>query len=156
MNAREAGDGVAGGFDDALPTGERWLNDKVEPVSVLYTRAFNTLVFIICGWSLLETPLEMGVFDSYARLIALLLSKALVVGTGIAAVAKIRVARVTFSLICSVSVLAVAPGLQMEFRQSFEIAIFSSIECLSKAACVITFCVVSLCEGQSRRQSHLR
>jgi hypothetical protein len=40
----------------------------------------------------------------------------------------------------------------MEFNHSFAIAVFSSIECFSKAACVIAFGVASSREKQSRRQ----
>jgi hypothetical protein len=114
-------------------------------------RVFKTLVLVVCAWSLMEAPLELGVSDAPAGLAALLVSKFVVVGSGVAAVAKARFARETFTFLCGASVLAIAPALPMEFNRSIAIAVFSSIECFSKAACVIAFGVASSRIRQSRR-----
>jgi hypothetical protein len=74
------------------------------------------------------------------------------VGTGIAAVVKARFAREEFGFICGASVLAIAPGLPIEFMQSFAIAMISTVECFTKAACVFAFGVVSSRAKQSRQQ----
>jgi hypothetical protein len=76
----------------------------------------------------------------------------MVVGTGLAAFAKVRFARGAFTFLCGASVLAIAPALLMEFNQSFEIAMFSTVECFSKAACVMAFGVASSREKQSRQK----
>jgi hypothetical protein len=92
------------------------------------------------------------VSNAHAGMFALLLSKLVVLGTGLAAVAKVRFARGTFAFLCGASVLAIAPALMMEFDQSYSIAMFSTVECFSKAACVMAFSVASSREKKSREQ----
>lgn len=151
MNARETADSVTRVHGDVPPSGPRWIQTDTGRVNALSERVFKTLVLVVCGWSLIEAPLELGVSDAHAGLLALLGSRLVVVGTGLAAVAKARFARETFAFICGASVLAIAPALPMEFNQSFAIAIFSSVECFSKAACVMAFGVASSREKQSRQ-----
>jgi hypothetical protein len=154
VNARETADPVISLHGDALPSKPRWIQSDADAdtVNARSERIFKTLVLVVCGWSLIEAPLELGVSDVHAGLVALLLSKLVVLGTGLAAVAKARFARETFAFLCGASVLAIAPALPMEFNHSFAIAIFSSIECFSKAACVIALGVASSRAKQSRRQ----
>lgn len=151
MNAKETADSVTSPHGDALPSKPRWIQTDADTVNALSERVFKTLVLVVCGWSLIEAPLELGVSDAHAVLLALLLSKLVVVGTGLAAVAKARFARETFAFLCGASVLAIAPALPTEFNQSFAIAIFSSVECFSKATCVMAFGVASSREKQSRQ-----
>ncbi|MFB9128684.1 hypothetical protein E2553_05470 [Paraburkholderia dipogonis] len=152
MNAREAANPVISLHGDALPSAPREMHTEATTVNALSERVLKTLVLVVCGWSLIEAPLELGGTDIRAGLLALLVSKLVVVGTGLAAVAKARFARGIFAFLCGASVLAIAPALPMEFIHSFPIAIFSSIECFSKAACVIAFAVASSREKQSRGQ----
>ncbi|SOE75054.1 hypothetical protein SAMN05446635_5698 [Burkholderia sp. OK233] len=152
MNAREMADPVTSLHDVALSSEPHLLQTDAHTVNALSERVLKTLVLAVCGWSLIEAPLELGVSDAYAGVLALLLSKLVVVGTGLAAVAKARFARETFAFICGASVLAIAPGLPMEFKQSFAIAMISTVECFTKAACVLAFGVVSSRAKQSRRQ----
>ena len=152
MNVREMADSVTSPHGDALLSAPRWTKTDANPVNALSERVFKVLVLVVCGWSLAEAPLELSVSDVRAGLLALLLSKLVVVGTGLAAFAKARFARKTFAFICGASILAIAPALPMEFNQSFAIAVFSTIECLSKAACVIAFGVASSREKQSRQR----
>jgi hypothetical protein len=152
VNARETADSVTRLDAGALPLKPSWTQTNADTVNTLSGRIFKTLVLVVCGWSLIEAPLELGVSDAHAGLLALFLSKLVVVGIGLAAVVRVRFAREMFAFICGASVLAIAPALPMEFNQSFAIAIFSSIECFSKAACVIAFGVASTREKQARRQ----
>jgi hypothetical protein len=152
VNARETADSVTSLHSDALPSEPRWIQTNADTVNALSERVFKTLILVVCGWSLIEAPLELSVSDAHAGLLALLLSKLMVVGTGLAAVAKARFARETFAFICGASVLAIAPALPMEFKQSFATAMFSTVECFSKAACVIAFGVASARKKQSRKQ----
>jgi hypothetical protein len=156
VNARETVDAVASGYDDVLSSGLRRFQTDVGRVKLGSGRLFNMLVLAICGWSLLEVPLELGLSDSYTRLLALLVSKLVVLGTGFAAIARVRFTRGIFSFICGASVLAVTPGLPLEFNQCFVIAVVSSIECIGKAACVMVFCIASSRERQLREQSGLQ
>ncbi|MFM0085045.1 hypothetical protein P0D72_40270 [Paraburkholderia sediminicola] len=152
MNARETADSVTSVHGDVPLSEPRWIQTHADTVNALSERMFKTLILVVCGWSLIEAPLELGVSDAYAELLALLLSKLVVVGTGLAAVAKARLARGTFAFICGASVLAIAPALPMEFNQSFSIAMFSTVECFSKAACVMAFGFALSRVKQSRQQ----
>lgn len=151
MNARETADSVTSLHGDALRSEPRWIQTDADTVNACSERMFKTLVLVVCGWSLIEAPLELGVSDAHTVVLALLLSKLVVVGTGFAAVAKARFARETFAFICGASVLAIAPALPTEFNQSFAMAMFSTVECFSKAACVMAFGVASAREKQSRQ-----
>ena len=152
MNARELTDSVTSVHTDALLSEPRWIQTGTDTVNALSERMFKTLILVVCGWSLIEAPLELGGSDAHTVVLALLLSKLVVVGTGFAAVGKARFARATFAFICGASVLAIAPALPMEFKQSFATAMFSTVECFSKAACVIAFGVASARKKQSRKQ----
>jgi hypothetical protein len=152
VNAEETTDSVISLHGDAFPSEPRWIQSDADTVNPLSERVLKTLVLVVCGWSLIEAPLELRVSEAHAAVLALLLSKLVVVSTGLAAVAKVRFARNTFVFLCGVSVLAITPALRMEFDQSLAIAMFSTVECLSKAACVVAFGVASLQEKRSRRQ----
>ncbi|REG57671.1 hypothetical protein B0G80_0296 [Paraburkholderia sp. BL6669N2] len=152
MNARETADSGIGLHGDALQSTALQIHSDSATVNALSERVFKILVLVVCGWSLIEAPLELNGADAHAGLLALLLSKLLVVGTGLAAVAKARFARGTFAFLCGASVLAIAPALPMEFNHAFAIAIFSSIECFSKAACVLAFAVASSRDKLSRER----
>ena len=152
MNAREMADSVSGVYDDTLPPGPRRIRSNANIVNALAERSFRTLVPVVCVWALIETPLELDTSDARAAVLALFLSKLVVFGIGLAAIAKARFARGTFAFICGASVLAIAPSLPMEFNQSLAIGIISSVECFIKAACVIAFLITSSREKQSRRK----
>lgn len=152
MNATEKADSGIGLHGDALQSTALQIHSDSATVNALSERVFKILVLVVCGWSLIEAPLELNDADAHAGLLALLLSKLLVVGIGLAAVAKARLARETFAFLCGASVLAIAPAIPMEFNHSFAIAIFSSIECSSKAACVLAFAVASSRDKLSRER----
>lgn len=152
MNAREAANSVISLHGDTLPSAPCEIETDAATVNALSERVLKTLVLVVCGWSLIEAPLELGGADVHAGLLALLASKLVVLGTGLAAVTKARFARGIFAFLCGASVLAIAPALPMEFNHSFPIAVFSSIECFGKAACVMAFAVASSREKQSRGQ----
>ncbi len=143
MNAKETTYSVTSLHGDALPLRPRWIQGDAGTANALSERVFKTLVLLVCAWSLIEAPLELGQSDVHAGLPALLLSKLVVVGTGLAAVAKARFARETFAFLCGASVLAIAPALPTEFNQSFAIAIFSLVECFIKAICAVAFGIAS-------------
>ena len=151
MNARETAGSVTSLYDEALPS-PHFIQTDADMVTAHSERVLKALVLVVCAWSLIEAPLELDVSAPATGVLALLLSKLVVVGTGVAAIAKVRLARGTFAFICGASLLAVAPGLPMEFKQSFAIALFSTIECFSKAACVMAIGLVSSRGKRSRQQ----
>jgi len=152
VNAREMAEPVTRLHHDARSSEPSLIQTDADTVNALSERVLKTLVLVVCGWSLIEAPLELDVSDAYAGVFALVLSKLVLIGTGLAAVAKVRFAREVFAFICGASVLAIAPALPMEFKQSFATAMFSTVECFSKAACVIAFGVASARKKQSRKQ----
>lgn len=107
-------------------------------------RALKALIVCVCGWSLLEAPLEFEVSNTGAWLPALIVSKLIVVTAGCAAIIHVRFARSVFTLMCAASVLAIAPALPMEFKRSVVMGVVSMVECFSKAAYAAAFGVVSL------------
>jgi len=151
VNAREMADSLNGVYDDTLPSGPGRIRSNTNIVNALAERAFRTLVPVVCVWALIETPLELDTSDAPAAVAALFLSKLVVFGIGLAAIAKVRFARETFAFICGASVLAIAPSLPMEFNQSLAIGIISLVECFIKAACVMAFLITSS-RGKPSRQ----
>jgi hypothetical protein len=98
-------------------------------------------IFGVCGWSLIETPLEIGVLNSNTWILALAVSKLIVILTGAVAIARVRAARATFALICGAGVLVIAPALPLVYTRSVEIAVISTVECVLKAACLGALCL---------------
>jgi hypothetical protein len=94
----------------------------------------------VCGWSVIEIPLEIGAWNLNTSLLALGVSKFIVILTGTAAIARVRVARAIFALGCGVSVLAIVPALPFVYTQSVEIGAISTVECVLKAACLGALC----------------
>ncbi|RFU48835.1 hypothetical protein [Paraburkholderia sp. DHOC27] len=152
MNAREIADSMTALRIDALAAEPRWIHSDIPPSNALSERMFKILVVAVCGWSLLETPLELGGADAQVGLLALLVSKLVMLAAGLAAVANLRFARGTFAFICGASVLAIAPALPLEYKQSFAIATVSTVECLVKAACVVAYGFVSSRTRRSHQQ----
>jgi hypothetical protein len=52
--------------------------------------------------------------------------------------------RFASAFICGASVLAIAPALPLEYTRCFPIALFSTVECISKAACVASLAVAAM------------
>ncbi|MGF6289908.1 hypothetical protein [Paraburkholderia youngii] len=105
---------------------------------------FSASVIAVCIWAVIETPLELGGALDPTALLALVASKVLLGLSGTAAIANLRFARQFFTFICGVGVFALAPALPLEYTRYVAIAIFSTIECIAKAACVASFAIVSL------------
>ncbi|MGF6732900.1 hypothetical protein OKW50_005045 [Paraburkholderia youngii] len=105
---------------------------------------FSASVIAVCIWAVIETPLELGGAHDPTALLALVASKVLLGLIGTAAVANLRFARQFFTFICGVGVFALAPALPLEYTRYVAIAIFSTIECIAKAACVASFAIASL------------
>jgi hypothetical protein len=93
-------------------------------------------VVVVCGWALLETPLEIGESIDLTSLLAVVTSKVLICLMGAAAIANLRYARQVFSFICAASVFAIAPALPLEYMRWVPGALMSTIECIAKATCV--------------------
>ena len=154
--------------DTARPDGFR-LNDESGPLhrrprdrsSIrcdIRSHEFHTLFqrqchpFVQCGTVYLDLMASVRLARSPPGGRVVNAREIVLVGTGVAAVTKTRFARQTFAFICGASVLAIAPGLPMEFEQSFAIAMISTVECFTKAACVLAFGVLSSRAKQSRQQ----
>jgi len=107
-------------------------------------RIFKGSVILVCGWALIEAPLEISGSVSSTLLLAVMASKVLIGLIGTAAIINLRFARQVFMFICGASVLAIAPALPLEYTHSVSIALFSTVECLGKAVCVASFAIASL------------
>jgi hypothetical protein len=117
-------------------------------------RRFKTLVLVVCGWALIEAPMELGGSISSTALLAVVVSKVLIGLIGTAAFANLRFARQVFTFICGVSVFAIAPALPLEYTRSVAIALMSTVECVVKAVCVASFAIAPFVSvGASARRS---
>ncbi|NVH73234.1 hypothetical protein FSB08_11760 [Paraburkholderia sp. JPY432] len=117
-----------------------------EPVELAkkWDLLFSASVIAVCIWAVIETPLELGGALDPTGLLALVASKVLLGLIATAAIANLRFARQFFTFICGVSVFALAPALPLEYTRYVAIAIFSTIKCIAKAACVASFAIASL------------
>ncbi|CAB3809153.1 hypothetical protein LMG28614_06962 [Paraburkholderia ultramafica] len=109
-------------------------------------RTTTGLILLICWWSLVQLPLDVDVRESDMWMILIVAARLIVTVIGLAAVIDVRFAHASFSFLCSVSVLAIAPQLPLEFQRSLESALVLAIDCIGKAALILTICVQSLCE----------
>jgi hypothetical protein len=107
--------------------------------SPLAHRAMQIAIVLVCAWSIVETPWELSPADELARLIALMLSKCLLLGVGAAAFFGVRFARPFFAFLCAASVFALAASLPLEYAMARELFTLSLIECLCKLAVVVSF-----------------
>lgn len=152
MNNEEARDPTADTGKARLTTEwRRNVDDRMLPKAL--SRLMTKITVLgVCGWSLVEAALEIGLSDTPSSLLAIVVAKLIAIGGGLAAFADVRAARVIFAFLCSVSVLAIAPGLPTEYTQSTAIAMVSTIECVLKSAYVITFSIAS--SKKAPQQSH--
>jgi hypothetical protein len=121
-------------------------NEPVESTPK-WERLFKASVIMVCGWALVEAPLELsGPIDS-SLLLAVVATKVLICLIGMAAVANLHIARRIFTFICGASVFAIATALPLEYTRCVSIAIFSTVECIGKAACVALFAIASFTSG---------
>ncbi|MGU7775126.1 hypothetical protein ACV229_33755 [Burkholderia sp. MR1-5-21] len=119
-------------FSKPVPTDPVELAPKSE-------RLFKASVVVTCGWALIEAPLELGASINSTALLALMASKVLLCLIGAAAIADLRFARRVFTFICGASLFAIAPALPLEYTRCVALGLFSTVECLGKAACVASF-----------------
>ena len=144
MSKEDAAFPIADMVESDLPSERGWIEDHDNPVRITLDRITTMTIFCVCGWSLIETPLEIGVSSSNTGLLALAVSKFIVILIGISAIATVRGARAIFAFICGVSVLVIAPALPLVYTRSVEIAVISTVECVLKAACLGALCLSSL------------
>jgi hypothetical protein len=129
---------------------------RVQADAIGLARLFKTSVIVVCGWALIEAPLELIGSINSTSLLALVTSKMLMCVIGAAAIANLRFARQVFAFICGASVLAIAPALPLEYTRCIPIALFSTVECISKAACVASLAVAAMTrDGVGERLSVL-
>jgi hypothetical protein len=107
-------------------------------------RLFNACIAVVCGWILIEVPLEVGGSISPVCLLAVATSKVLICGIGWGAIVNLRYASEVFTFICAASVFAIAPALPLEYARCVPIALISTIECIAKAVCVVLFFMASV------------
>ncbi|WNC92267.1 hypothetical protein RI103_28770 [Paraburkholderia sp. FT54] len=136
MSKEEAVFPTADMVESEFPSERDWIEVHYNPTRITLDRITKITIIVVCGWSLVETPLEIGAFDSHTWVLALAVSKFIVILTGITAIARVRVARAIFAFGCGMSVLAIAPSLPFVYTESVEIAAISTVECLLKAACL--------------------
>ena len=122
----------------------RIFSQRVPADVIGLARPFKATVMVVCGWALIEAPLELVVSTNFTSLLAVATSKVLVRVIGAAAIVNLRFARHVFAFLCGASVLAIAPALPLEYTISTPIALFSTVECICKAACVTSFAVAAM------------
>jgi hypothetical protein len=130
-------------MESELSSERDWIKDHYNPSRITLDRITKMTTLGVCGWSLVETPFEIGSLNFNTWLLALVLSKIIVILIGAAAIAKVRVARAIFALGCGMSVLTIVPALPFVYTQSVEIAAISTVECVLKAACLGALCLSS-------------
>ncbi|TKC86292.1 hypothetical protein FAZ69_20785 [Trinickia terrae] len=97
----------------------------------------RALVVGVWVWSLVEIPWEVRGSESMAQTLALLFSKALLTVLVICALRGVRGARVLFTFVCAVSVIAIGLDLPVEFnvlRMGFYLSI---VDCAIKFAAAL-------------------
>jgi hypothetical protein len=122
----------------------KFFSKRISVDSIELARLFKASAVVVCGWALIETPLELGGSTDSTSLLAVVVSKVLICLIGAAAIANLRFARQVFAFICAASVFAIAPALPLEYMRCFPIALFSTVECIAKAACVASFAIATL------------
>ena len=120
------------------------VSKNADASALKWERLFKASVIVVCGWAVIEAPLELGEPITSTSLLAVVASKVLMGLIGAAAIVKLRFARHVFSFICAASVFAIAPALPLEYTHYVAIALFSTVECLAKAVCVASFAIASL------------
>jgi hypothetical protein len=144
---------IADMVESELPSEQDWIDDHDNQARITLDRITKMTIFGVCGWSLIEIPLEIGTLNLNSWLLALAVSKFIVILTGTAAIARVQVARAIFALGCGVSVLAIVPALPFVYTRSVEIAVISTVECVLKAACLGALCLSSFQKKLRKRQA---
>ncbi|MGF6806126.1 hypothetical protein OKW30_001252 [Paraburkholderia sp. Clong3] len=98
------------------------------------------LIIFVCWYSLIEVPSEFGMGNNDAMLPAAVVARLIVIVEGFAAVVDVRFARAIFVFLCGTSVIAIAPMLPLEFKESTLIVFISLVECVGKTAIVVCAC----------------
>jgi hypothetical protein len=121
-----------------------YLSQRVAADTADSTRLFKACIVVVCGWALIELPLDLSGSIDITSVLAVLVSKVLVCSIGAAALVNFRYASEVFSFVCASSVLAIVPALPLEYAHYMPIALVSTIECIAKAVCVVVFLIASL------------
>ncbi|MBP0595038.1 hypothetical protein J8I87_36345 [Paraburkholderia sp. LEh10] len=121
----------------------KFLSQSISVDGIESARLFKASVVVVCGWALIEAPLELGGSTNSTSLFAVVVSKVLICLIGAGAIANLRIACQVFAFVCGASVFAIAPALPLEYMRCFSIALFSTVECIAKAACVASFAIAS-------------
>ena len=86
--------------ESELPSERHRIEDHDNLARNTLDRITRMAIFGVCGWSLIETPLEIGVLNSNTWILALAVSKLIVILTGAVAIARVlnglRVSRLQF------------------------------------------------------------
>ncbi|MGV2293599.1 hypothetical protein AAHK20_33155 [Trinickia sp. YCB016] len=153
MNEEELASPITDIVETERPSEWNWVDDHGIPLRITPDRITRIGIFGVCGWSLIETPLEIDVSNTNTWLLALAVSKLIVILTGTGAIARVRAARATFAFICGAGVLAVAPALPLLYARSVEIAVVSTLECVLKAACLGALFLSSFQKKPSKKRA---
>jgi hypothetical protein len=130
-----------------------WIEDHYNPAQITLDQITKMTILGVCGWSLIEIPFEISVWSLNTSVLALAVSKFMIVVVSAAAITSMRVPRAIFALGCALSVLAILPALPLEYTQSVVIAAISTVECLLKAACLGALCLSSFQKDLRKRQA---
>jgi hypothetical protein len=130
-----------------------WIEDHYNPAGITLDRITKMTILGVCGCSLIEIPFEISVWSLNTSVLALVVSKFIIVLMGAAAIARMRVPRAIFALGCALSVLAIVPALPLEYTQSVVIAAMSTVECFLKATCLGALCLSSFQKGLRKRRA---
>ncbi|MBB5447795.1 MULTISPECIES: hypothetical protein [unclassified Paraburkholderia] len=90
----------------------------------------------ICFWCIADSPAQFDADTGLMGVGALLVSRTIWLGTGVAAILGTSRASGAFFLLCAASVVAVAPMLPTELEYSSVRFLLSTVDCALKAAFV--------------------
>lgn len=153
VSEKDAAFPITGMVESELRSEGDWIEEHNNPARITLDRITTLTIFGVCGWSLIETPLEIGVSNSSTGILALAVSKFIVILTGTSAIARVRAARAIFAFICGASVLAIATALPFVYARSVEISVISTVECVLKTVCLGALCLSSLQKKPRKRHA---
>jgi hypothetical protein len=97
----------------------------------------RALVIGVCVWSFVVIPWEVHGSDGIAQTLALLFSKALLVVLVVGTLRGVRGARVLFTFVCAVSVIAIGLDLPIEYNVLRTGFYLSLVDCALKFAAAL-------------------
>jgi hypothetical protein len=127
--------------DGGIVTGSARSRIGVSAARSSFEPTMTVLILGICWWSLIELVLELGTGSGDTPQLGVVAGVRLVIiASGLAAVADVRLARSVFFFLCAVSVVAIAPSLPLQFERSVAVSLILLVDCAGKTVFVLMSC----------------